>query len=151
MESLVTLTKINFSDNFCLRPEEAMLSKEELVKCLVFRKEDLYFVITQKLIFMKFGRFHEIQQISCAIKRHSLPTALHKTEEFLLSYLIYKVFRWISWNLLDFTKSTRFHQIWQISQNPPDFMESGGFRKTNLIARNGNAYVCFFNSVFFQL
>ena len=77
---------------------------------LVFRKKDLYLVITQKLIFMKFGRFHEIwwisceiwqisceiHQISCEIKRYSLPTALHTTEEFLLSYLIYKVFRWIS-------------------------------------------------------
>ena len=39
--------------------------------------------------FVKSGRFHEIL-------RHSLPTALHETEEFLLSYLIYKVFRWIS-------------------------------------------------------
>ena len=39
---------------------------------------------------------HEIWWISCEINRHSLPTALHKTEEFLLSYLIYKVFRWIS-------------------------------------------------------
>ena len=39
---------------------------------------------------------HEIWWISCEIKRHSLPHALHKTEEFLLSYLIYKVFRWIS-------------------------------------------------------
>ena len=58
---------------------------------LVFRKKDLYLVITQKLIFMKFGGFHEIR-----IKRHSLPTALHNTEEFLLSYLIHKVFRRIS-------------------------------------------------------
>ena len=62
------------------------------------------------------GHIHEIQWISCEIKRHSLPPALHKTEEFLLSYLIYKVFRWISWN-------------------PPDFERP--------IARNGNAYVLF--------
>ena len=34
---------------------------------------------------------------------HSLPTALHETEEFFLNSLIYKVFRWIS------------HEIWQIS------------------------------------
>ena len=39
---------------------------------------------------------HEIQQISCEIMRHSLPTALHETEEFFLNYLIYKVCRWIS-------------------------------------------------------
>ena len=64
---------------------------------LVFRKKDLYLVITQKLIFMKLGGFHvkssgfhEIQQISheirwisCEINRHSLPTALHKTEVFV--------------------------------------------------------------------
>ena len=67
---------------------------------------------------------HEIWQISCEINRHSLPTALHKTEEFLLSYLIYKVFRWISWNLpdftwnpLDFTKSVKFHEIRWISKD----------------------------------
>ena len=42
------------------------------------------------------AHIHEIRRISCEIKRHSLPPALHKTEEFLLSYLIYKVFRWIS-------------------------------------------------------
>ena len=63
----------------------------------------------------------EIRHISCEIKRHSLPTALHKTDKFLLSYLIYKVFRWISWNLP------------QISRNPPDFERP--------IARNGNAYL----------
>ena len=63
---------------------------------------------------MKSGRFYEIWRISSQIKRHSLPTALHKTEEFLLSYLIYKVFRWISRNLPDFER---------------------------LIARNGNVYV----------
>ena len=57
----------------------------------------------------------EIQQISCAIKRHSLPTALHKTEQFLLSYLIYKVLggfheiRCIS------------HEIRRISRNLADF------------------------------
>ena len=33
--------------------------------CLVFRKKDLYLVITQKLTFMKSGGFHEIWQISC--------------------------------------------------------------------------------------
>ena len=58
---------------------------------------------------MKPGRFREIQQISCEIMRHSLPTALHETEEFFLNYLIYKVLRWISWNLPDF--------MW----NPVDF------------------------------
>ena len=42
--------------------------------CLVFRKKDLYLVITQKLIFLKSGgfhlksgRFHEIRWISCEI------------------------------------------------------------------------------------
>ena len=65
---------------------------------------------------MKSSGFDQIWQISHEINRHNLPTALHKTEEFL-SYLIYKVFRWISWNLLDFTKSTRFHKICQISKD----------------------------------
>ena len=96
--------------------------------CLVFRKKDLYLVITQKLIFMKSGGFCEIRQISCEIKRHSLPPALHKTEEFLLSYLIYKVFRWISWNPPDFTWNPP-----DFTWNPPDFERP--------IARNGNAYV----------
>ena len=63
--------------------------------------------------FTRSGAFHEIL-------RHSLPTALHESEEFLLNYLIYKVFRWISWNLQqDFMKST------EICWNPQqDFMES---------------------------
>ena len=64
------------------------------------------------------AHIHEIRRISCEIKRHSLPPALHKTEEFLLSCLIYKVFRWIS-------------------LNPPDFERP--------IARNGNAYVFYFS------
>ena len=34
---------------------------------LVFRKKDLYLIITQKLIFLKSGGFHEIWQISCEI------------------------------------------------------------------------------------
>ena len=100
------------------------------------------------------------------IKRHSLPTALHKTEEFLLSYLIYKVFRWISQNLLDFTwnladfmwikrhsLTTALHKTEEfllsyliykvfrwISRNLPDFMwNPPDFERP--IARNGNAYV----------
>ena len=46
--------------------------------------------------FVKSGGF-------CEILRHSLPTALHKTEDFFLNYLIYKVCKWIS------------HEICQIS------------------------------------
>ena len=111
---------LNFKSNFQFLIadfQSALLSFECFWVFLVFRKKDLYLVITQKLIFMKFSGFREIRQISCEINRHSLPTALHKTEEFLLSYLIYKVFRWISWN-------------------PPDFERP--------IARNGNAYVFYF-------
>ena len=85
---------------------------------------------------MKSGRFHEIL-------RHSLPPALPETEEFLLSYLIYKVSRWnlpdFTWNPPEFMKSARFHmkstrihEICQISHeihmisadfmwNPADF------------------------------
>ena len=54
-------------------------------------------------------------QISCEIMRHSLPNVLHETEEFFLNYLIYKVFRWISWNP---------HEICRISWNLPEFMKS---------------------------
>ena len=39
--------------------------------------------------FVKSSGFHEILG-------HSLPSALHKTEEFFLNYLIYKVCNWIS-------------------------------------------------------
>ena len=84
--------------------------------------------------------FHEIWRISCEISqiswnpvdfsgfheilRHSLLTAWHETEEFLLSYLIYKVSRWI------------WHKIQQISRNLADFtwnlvdlMKSAGFQR----------------------
>ena len=71
-------------------------------------------------------------QISCEIMRHSLPNVLHETEEVFLHYLIYKVFRWMSWNP---------HEI--CMWNPLDFMKSVNmsfcvitkyrsfFRKTN--------------------
>ena len=39
---------------------------------LVFRKKDLYLVITQKLTFMKSGGFHEICWISCEIHLQNL-------------------------------------------------------------------------------
>ena len=58
---------------------------------------------------------------------HSLPTALHKTEEFFLKYLIYKFCRWISPEI--HIKSTRFHlkSTWNLldfTWNPLDFMKS---------------------------
>ena len=71
--------------------------------------------------FVKSGRFHEIL-------RHSLPTALHKTEEFFLNYLIYKVCKWISWNPSDF--------MWNLLDfmwNPPDFMKSTEFHEYELL------------------
>ena len=53
---------------------------------LVFRKKDLYLVITQKLTFMKSGGFHEIRQIS-----------------------------WGRFHEIWWIKSSGFHEIWQIS------------------------------------
>ena len=79
---------------------------------------------------------HEIWWISCEIqilwnladfmKSWGIGFPLHSMKlKFLLNYLIYKVFRWISWNppdfmwnLLDFMKSAKFH------------VKSTGFRKT---------------------
>ena len=54
---------------------------------------------------------------------HSLPTALHATEEFFLKSLIYKVSRWISWNPADFRWNS--HEIcwiscWEICRISPD-------------------------------
>ena len=53
-------------------------------------------------------------------KQHSLPTALHKTEEFFLKYLIYKFCRWISPEIHMkssgfHVKSARFHEIKNVS------------------------------------
>ena len=70
---------------------------------LVFRKKDLYLVITQKLIFMKSSGFHEIRQISCEIKRHSFP--LHSIK--------LKSFCWVIW-FIRFLGG--FHEIRRISR-----------------------------------
>ena len=73
--------------------------------------------------------FHEIRQISHEIwwilwtladfmwnhDTSSFPTALHETEEFFLNYLIYKVFMWVSRNLVDFTWKP---EIWAFGWSP---------------------------------
>ena len=69
------------------------MKKYRIILKLEYMKFRLIPLETWALPFLAIGLsksgFHEIL-------RHSLPTALHETEEFLLSYLIYKVFRWIS-------------------------------------------------------
>ena len=54
---------------------------------------------------MKFSGFHEIL-------RHSLPTALHETEEFLLSYLIGLL---KERPILGDHAKAHIHEIWWIS------------------------------------
>ena len=65
---------------------------------LVFLSKDLYLIITQKLTFMKSGRFHEIWQIS--------PWNL--VDFTLKSGGFHPEIWWISpWNLVDFMKSMK--------------------------------------------
>ena len=79
------------------------LAKSRVIKLLPHSHMPLeVYVISKEVAILMFGlskerptlgdnpkaHIHEIRRISCEIKRHSLPTALHKTEEFLLSYLI---------------------------------------------------------------
>ena len=93
---------------------------------LVFRKKDLYLIITQNLT------FHEIRRISW------------NPADFIRISWNPADFIWISWNLVDFTlKSNRFHheiwqisgEIWQISPryhlwNPPKIIKASVSAKT---------------------
>ena len=69
--------------------------------------------------------------------RPSLPTALHEIEEFSLNYLIYKVFRWISWNLQWISQNLHeirsgFHETCQVSWNLQQIsQEFAGFHMTS--------------------
>ena len=104
---------------------------------LVFRKKDLYLVITRKLIFLifmksgrfhvKFGGFHEIWQITREIWWISCES---RDIAFPLHSIKLKSFCWVIW-FIRFLGG--FHEICQISWNPADFERP--------IARNSNAYV----------
>ena len=99
---------------------------------LVFRKKDLYLVITQKLTFMKSGGFHMKASRFCA--------DFMKSSRFQVKSSGFHVdFRWnlvdFRWNPADFMWiSCRFHEICQIScgfheisRFHADFMKSSRF------------------------
>ena len=88
--------------------------------CLVFRKtKDLYLIITQKLIILKSGGFHEILG-------HSPHPAFVKLKSFCWNTCFYKVFGGFhmksagfhGWNLGEIRQISRVKSGW----NPPDFM-----------------------------
>ena len=125
--------------------------------CLVFRKKDLYLIITQKLTFHEIRRisygFHEIRQISYGFHeiRRISPWNPWNPVDFMKSM---KSGRFHPWNLADFTqispvKSTQNYKskcfsknssVWWMQGggfhpwNPPDFtLKNGGFHLWNLV------------------
>ena len=99
---------------------------------LVFRKKDLYLVITQKLTFMKSGGFHV--DFMKSGRFHVKSSGFHvkstyKTYKSNISRKTLQFFGVLWKGYVIFS-----HEIRWISRNPPDF-------ERPTIARNGKAYV----------
>ena len=126
---------------FCAGIARMVLSRQKWLNSntywldfLVFRKKDLYLIITQKLTFIKSGGFHEIWQISGG------PVDFVQISWNLVD------FRWnladFRWNPADFIRISG-----EISGFRTDFVKSAGFQVWNPpdferpIARNGKPYV----------
>ena len=105
-------------------------NRESPVDLLVFRKKDLYLVITQKLTFMKLvdfvksSRFH-VKSTDIAFPLHSIKLKSFCWVILFIRFLggfheicrISHEIHQISRNLPDFTKSAKFHEIWWISKD----------------------------------
>ena len=119
---------------------------------LVFRKKDLYLVVTQKLIILESGRFHEITFMKSGGFHLWNPADFMKSVKsggfhanFMKSGRFHVKSTWKPYKSKNSRKTLQFHgvqwegyvmishEICQISWNPP------GFERP--LARNGNFYV----------